>query len=642
MFTESLAASDAVEHFVTPDDADDAVKVAAGNSRGKLVKSVQQQQEYIERLKAKDFDYSLVVADAFVRGMRDIGYKSTGTALDEEIDNGIEAGAEDVMVEFGYNSESGKKVGKIAIIDNGSGMSPEMLRAAVLWGGGHRENSRSGFGRFGFGLPSSCVSIGNRFEVYSKLEGGEWYMTYLDLVEMSNGSYYQENNRFVSLPAKPAKLPSWVVDAITSRLGTDDLEHGTVVLIDKVDRASPSTTAALERELLEHFGTIYRNYVRRVNIFVNNKKVEPVDPLFLDSTARFYDMDSDGKPLNHLRAVALEPISVSVKDENKKVIGTATVRFSYLPAGFQTASGKVSDGKKNARFKIMKENNGILVLRAGRQVDVIRRIDWFTFQNNDYNVKVEIDFPPTLDEEFSITTMKQQIVISERMWELLDRAGVKRAILEDMRKRRDKDYEQKRQEEADPSDGEARASELAMADAARFQTRTPDVSPEQQSERQKRLEDRITEVAKTTGKPIAEVTKTVEEEVKNHPYRITFETSPEAPFYRAEAIGTQIHVVVNRAHPFFANVYMGPYATPRLQTQLELLLFVLAQSEIESQKDRRRFYESERQEWSRVLRLTLQLHDEMEPKEDFRNAQADQLDIFSEANVMETEIKVLA
>ena len=642
MEAETVVVDDPAKHLVALDHANKTVKTISKISQEKNTTSVQQQQEYVARLKAQNFDYSLVVGEAFVRGMRDIGYKNTGTALDEEIDNSIEAGAEDVIVQFGFSGKGDKRVGKIAVIDNGSGMSPEMMRAAVLWGGGHRESSRSGFGRYGFGLPSSCVSIGNRFEVYSKLNGGEWHMTYLDLDEISNGTFYKENNRLVSLPARPTELPSWIREAIQANLGNDNLEHGTVVLIDRVDRASPSTAAALERELLEHFGTIYRNYVRRVNIYVNEKVVEPVDPLFLDSTARFYDKDSDGTPLNNMRAVALKSIPVAVKDkeDSKKVIGTATVRFSYLPAGFQTVNGKVTDTKRNPRFKIMKENNGILVLRAGRQIDVVRRNPWITFQNNDYNIKIEIDFPPTLDEEFSITTTKQQIVLSERMWELLDRAGVKRAITEDMRRRRDKDYEQKRQEEASPSEGEARASELTMASATRFQTRTPDVSPEQEAERQRRLEDRITERVKATGKPLIEVEKAVREEIEDRPFKLTFENVPEAPFYRAEAVGTQIHVLVNRAHPFFADLYMGPASTPRLQTQLELLLFVLAQSEIEAKKDRRLFYQSERQAWSLMLGLTLQLHDDNEPKADARSVQSEQLDIFAEDE--ETAKRVLA
>jgi hypothetical protein len=590
---------------------DNAAESAAESQEEKM-DSVKAQRAYVEKLKEQKFDFSLVVGDAFIRGMRDIGYKHTGTALDEDIDNSIEAGAENVLIQFG--GMEGNKPTKIAVIDDGSGMEHEMLRAAILWGASHRENNRTGFGRYGFGLPSSSISIGRRFEVYSKLAGGDWYMSYIDLDQISDGTFYKEDDRLKAPPAKQVAPPDWVKQAMKARWESEDLEHGTVVLIEKVDRLTWKTAPTLERELLEHFGTIYRNYLRNVNIYVNEKLVESVDPLFLDSSARFYDKDGQGNPLNSLRAVSLDPISVPIRDDNKKVIGTAKVRLSYLPAGFQTESGRVSDTKLNPRFRIMKENNGIIVLRAGRQIDVVRRNPWFTFQNNDRNIKIEIDFPPTLDEEFSISTTKQQIVISDRIWAALEQRGVKRAIMADLRKRRDQDYVAKRAEEAMPEEEEPRLSEQIMAETLQYQTKIPEVSPEETTQREKRFEERVQEVAKVTGKTAPEAKKVVEREVKERPFKISFETSPEAPFYRVEAIGTQVHVIVNMAHPFFSDLYLE--STPQLQAQLELLLFVMSKSELDSQKERKRFYMMERSHWSNELRLALSLYDERDSRTD--------------------------
>jgi len=64
---------------------------------------------------------------------------------------------------------------------------------------------------------------------------------------------------------------------------------------------------------------------------------------------------------------------------------------------------------------------------------VTRGAPWGTFQNNDRYWNVEVDFPASLDEEFAITTSKQQIVPSERIWKILDQEGVGR-IIEQMRK----------------------------------------------------------------------------------------------------------------------------------------------------------------------------------------------------------------
>src|SRR5436309_13593718 len=76
----------------------------------------------------------------------------------------------------------------------------------------------------------------------------------------------------------------------------------------------------------------------------------------------------------------------------------------------------------------MRDHNGLIVHRNGRQIDVITSCPWTTFVIYDRNWGVEIDFPASLDEEFSITTSKQQIRLSDRMWEILKGGGVYAAI----------------------------------------------------------------------------------------------------------------------------------------------------------------------------------------------------------------------
>lgn len=124
-----------------------------------IVSTIDRQKAYVEKLTKSNFKFGLTVGTAFVRGIRDIGYKHTGTALDELIDNAFEAGASNVHVILNDDGTGrGGNVTQIAVLDDGSGMIPEMIRLSILWGGTDRENSRSGIGRFGYGLPSSCVS----------------------------------------------------------------------------------------------------------------------------------------------------------------------------------------------------------------------------------------------------------------------------------------------------------------------------------------------------------------------------------------------------------------------------------------------------------------------------------------------------
>src|SRR2546423_650942 len=110
------------------------------------------QSRLIDTLESNDFGWDLMVGDAFVRGMRDIGYKSTSFALAELIDNAMQASATRIDIVFGF--DGGAKPTKIAAIDNGYGMQPKMVRASLVWGAGTRAEDRSGFGKYGYGLPS--------------------------------------------------------------------------------------------------------------------------------------------------------------------------------------------------------------------------------------------------------------------------------------------------------------------------------------------------------------------------------------------------------------------------------------------------------------------------------------------------------
>ena len=280
---------------------------------------LQRQRDYVKELQEKNFEYGLVLANAFVKGMRDIGYKSTAFALDELIDNAIQAGARNIHVALGFAANaSDKKPNMLAVIDDGHGMDPLMTRASVIWGGTHRHNDRTGFGRYGYGLPSASVSIGRRYTVISRVEGKDWYLVHVDLDEIEDHFDKGQGPVHAEEP-KVTKLPDWVAAYVGKHLST--LKTGTVVLIEKIDRLDYKTTRALTDFLLQEFGVTYRNFLNEITLAVHGAVVEPTDPLFLTPGARYYDIDED-------RATALPPIEVEVKDRNTgDIAGVIKVRY---------------------------------------------------------------------------------------------------------------------------------------------------------------------------------------------------------------------------------------------------------------------------------------------------------------------------
>src|SRR5215211_639242 len=564
-------------------------------------RDLEAQRDYVKEVQAKYFTYDLMVADAFVRGMRDIGYRHVGTVLDELIDNSVQAGAENVLVEFGYHGKSDEKPTEIAVIDDGHGMDPEMIRLSVIWGGTHREvdrDDRKGFGRYGYGLPSASINQGRRFTVYSKVEGRELHKVAVDLDEIQEGKYTNNGRIIVPEPVQ-TELPDWLEDSVWERLGKDSMTRGTIVVIEKLDRITWKTKKALEQHILPHFGSTYRNYLREVNLWVNGKSVRPVDPLFLMSGHQFYDVDDD-------RAEAYPPLTIDVKDkETRKSLGTVKVRFSYMPPNFARATEEKykTAGKKNPRFAVLKENIGIHVLREGRQIDVVTRNPWTTFRNDDRYWGVEIDFPATLDEEFQITTNKQQVVLTDRMWEILEQNGVLKAIQE-MRSRYNRE---KRQLDVsrENDDKQQRASEQAMQKAEKFRTTGKPVdSPERRSKGLQAFNSEIHRRSKLSGVAPEQIERELFVETQGYPFRVEEEYLPGAPFFRAEQRGGQMVLKLNTAHRFFQDVY-ADLVTPGQRSALEVLLFVIGDCELDASGDRQDFYRQERAQWSNKLEASL-------------------------------------
>ncbi len=496
----------------------------------------------------------------------------------------------------------------IAIIDDGHGMEPEMIRAAVLWGGTHRRNDRSGFGRFGFGLPSAAVSIARRFQVYSKLKGGNWHRVAVDLDQIVLGKHTTDDGMVIAPLPENAELPRFVQDALEGRV----LESGTVILLSEPDRLTSGyrKPTGFHNHLMEHLGLIYRGVLGTTKMFVNGKLVTPVDPLFLDPNARYYDVK------NGVLAQGREPIQFDVKTRDGRT-ASVRLRISFMPDGFQNGPVK----KENERLPIMKSNNAYLIVtRAGRQIDLVTRTDYQKESSNttvvtyDRNWAIELDFDPALDEEFGITVNKQQVTLSEKLWEVLESQGIPQIIVKDLRQAFKKSKGDR--ETKDAKSSTSKTSTEIMKEADKFQSKKPPVSEEKQKEARQKVMADVEKTAQETNQPKEKVAEEKLAELNEQKYDVTFEALEGAPFYRVELYGPQKRVFLNTRHRFYTDVYAGPGATPRLKSALELLLMVLGSSELDSDGDQEIWYRLERKKWSDGLEVRLQLLDRRDSVED--------------------------
>jgi len=559
------------------------------------------QRKYIARREQQGAHFSLMVADAFVRGIRDLGYKSAATAIDELIDNSIQANAQHIHVAFGYAKAGVEKPNSIAVLDDGHGMDATMIRAAVMWGGTHREDDRTGFGRFGFGLPSASVSIGKRFTVYAWTIEGSVNSVTIDIDEIGEGKHRDERGEIaVPLPVS-GTLPDWISTYYEKHFpGKRVPKSGTVVVVEKPDRLKWKTTKSLQEKLSEHFSVIYRNYLRGISLGVNGQPIGPIDPLFLTPGAKFYCSEAQGFP----------SLEFDVKDKlDTGETGLVKVRYSLLDPQFFSEKYAPPESKAavKGRQAIMKEYHGMIVLRQGRQIDVVRYPrEWqLSLTNNDRFWKIEIDFPAQLDGEFSVTTSKQQINISDRIWELLRENGVLRAA-KTMRAEAGKKLLKLAADKQDNKDGKQRASEQAMREVEKFKVRpSASTTPQRIQEAEETLKEFAERKARIAGIPHEIIEEQFRTEEKERPYKVETESHPNAPFFRVVQRGGQVVLLINEGHAFYTDVYAAGDTTPRMRSGLEVLLFSIGVSELEATDDRRTFYESERIEWSRVLNTAL-------------------------------------
>jgi hypothetical protein len=479
--------------------------------------------------------FGLMVPEAFVRGIRDLGYRSNGDAIAELIDNALQAYADRIDISFGYDgTTSVKKPTQVAVIDNGHGMEPDMIRMAVMWGGTHRENDRDGLGRYGYGLPCASVSLGRRFTVYSATLGGALHSVTLDLDALAQGAYTDAHGDIVVPSATQASLPQFIAEQI-KHAHPGGWRSGTVIMVDKLDRLEWSTAQGLRDNLCRQFGVTYQKLRHEAALFVDNVFVEPIDPLFLTPDFHLYDHDDD-------RAVALDPIRVEVSDPDDGTFkGAMTLRYAWFPPSFGSVD-KARDAvglNANPRFAILKDYHGIIFSRNGRLIDVHTRTPWTSFINNDRYIKVEIEFSATLDEMFGVTTSKQQVTVSPRIWELLQQAGLPKAIEQLRGKVKDAKLIRRLAALA-PRPGEQTLSERAMGHTAAL-------VHHHQHQFDLRLRASL--------------------------YRLHFEKLPGEAFFRVDRAGGARTLHVNTAHRFYEDIYDGPASTQEVRTALEILLF---------------------------------------------------------------------
>ena len=138
-------------------------------------------QEQLKFLKSNPMQgmQGIVMVEAFLKGIRDLGIKTHLSHSMNLNDNSIQAGARNIHYDLiGQNNKI-----QSGCFDDGHGMVPQMLRIAVAWGGGHRQGSEKVLVNTAM-VPSAFMGMAKKYTVYSKTAQNDWHSITFDITEL--------------------------------------------------------------------------------------------------------------------------------------------------------------------------------------------------------------------------------------------------------------------------------------------------------------------------------------------------------------------------------------------------------------------------------------------------------------------------
>lgn len=505
-------------------------------------------------------EYPVVALNRFIEATRDSGYKNTASAVAELIDNSFEAHASEIEVLIVELNRNGKRQLQLAVIDNGSGMTPSVLRLALQFGGSTRFNSRDGVGRYGMGLPNSSLSQARRVDVYSWTRTDAVWWSHLDVDEIASGA--------VKDVPKPARTRIKAVDNLPVS------QSGTIVLWSKCDRLNHKKVKTLVAKLHAELGKTFRKQLYgNKTIKINGELVQPVDPLFLKKGNNLIGATQYGETINYR-------VQVPNGNGSRRHTSTVLVTFSELPIEkWHTLSNE------EKRAHNISKNAGVSIIRANREVDY----GWFFMgakrkENYDDWWRCEVQFDADLDELFGVTHTKQGIHPTDEIISIL------------------------------APDIERIAHEL-NARVRRSFIQIKDNEPYSEARSQAESRDYLLEPPLRSCDDLSGYGVTCSIRDKVHPkvtlpglaYRIEHKVLKEVSFYVPLLSDREIVLLLNEDHPFYEQVYAPIAYSANLDIKvarqyLELLLLAVARAECGVRnKVEKACAGSLRKSWSNVL-----------------------------------------
>lgn len=344
-----------------------------------------------------------------------IGY-SPSAALKDIIDNSISAGASNILVELylteGKTISNRNNVERFVIIDDGCGMDDNGIREAFELGVS-RSYSEDSLSKYGLGLKSAGLSLGDRISVVSKKEGRITKRYSLDY------EIIKEKNEYVIQSMEATEHDLLLIEQYVGLS-----ESGTIVTIDKCSYEKQDSMRKIVNELSRELGVVYYGFLthphtplkitlRQVSSKIEDFYIDPYDILFLDKASSEYDPDNYDyvTPCKVLDdTIVLEGVSAPIHIQAVAFPKDKMKNFAVLEQG---------EREQIRSYRISRENMGFFIYRNGRLIkwgDRVRTSDnSYLIDKDSYGFRVKLSLTTAHDDALHVDVSKQRISIPEEL-----------------------------------------------------------------------------------------------------------------------------------------------------------------------------------------------------------------------------------
>ena len=316
-------------------------------------------------------------AGILIYALQHLGYQND-VAICDIIDNAIDAEATKIKVVLDKD--------RIIIADNGCGMDYQVLDQALKLGSDVIKEDNTCLGKFGMGLSTASMSIGNRTTVITKQRKSDVFLKSsvdVNIVKTKNKflKYLGEGN-----DEEMALFRKYIQE-----------KNGTIVILEECVGIKNKNMNQFANKMKTVIARIYRKFMSKIDFYVNDTKILMDDPLWLDDKET--EVYSD------------ENYAIKWKDKNgierKSIINAKLVLLPLMP-------------KDEARkLKINIPNQGFSILRNSREIAFGYMPRWITKHNKYNRFRGEISFLSEMDEAMGVDFTKNGIDMIDSINDIL-------------------------------------------------------------------------------------------------------------------------------------------------------------------------------------------------------------------------------